>query len=485
MKRDKETGRWGEGETANRPLRLLIIALIASEALYLAVLRFNATNGLRPVVTFLGILAALFAIYGASALVVQNTRERRGVLFIIAAGAVLFRLTLLPAGLPPDAGWRGMPEGLRADVRGEAVAYERFQLYDDDIWRYLWDGHMQAKGINPYLYAPADGKLDELTNGSEKWGAIRDNINYADTPTIYPPLAQLVFRFAHYLAPGSVLVMKSVAVFFDLLAALLLALVLQATGRRVSLVVLYAWNPLVIKVFAASGHVDAVLVAALAATSYFIIRRDHKLSAISFGLAILAKLSPVVLLPFVMKRAGWRYALLTGALVIAGYLPFIGAGGAMFAGFRQFAREWQFNAGPYALIEWCAGFLSGDPAAAARAMGGLMIIAFIAWLIRRDDGKCETFAHYAALALGALLLLGPALMPWYVTWLLPLAVVANQRVWLYFSALVCLAFLVMIDETERAPVLWLEYGALALLGLKSRPVARRQAAKFVTTESTA
>ena len=379
----------------------------------------------------------------------------------------------------------GVAVGARADVRGEAVAYERFQLYDDDLWRYLWDGHVQAQGLNPYLYAPTNERLNELAAQSEVWSAIRDNINYADTPTIYPPLAQMIFRLSHAIAPGSVLVMKGLLTLCDLLTALLLALALRASGRRVSLVLLYAWNPLVVKVFAGSGHIDAVLVAAIAAMVYFIVRRAPLLTAAALALAILAKLSPVVLLPLVMKRIGWRYAILTGAIVVAGYLPFISAGTAMFDGFRQFAREWQFNAGPFALVQWLAGLFVTDPAVLARAVCGLIVIALIVWLIRNDDGRRESFAKYAALSLGALLLLSPAVMPWYVTWLLPLAVLAGQRIWIYFSVLVCAAFLVMIDETERAWALWLEYGTLALLGtIELKRALPRRAAMLITTEST-
>ena len=75
-------------------------------------------------------------------------------------GAVLFRLTLLPAGLPHDTSWRAVPGALRADLRGVRVSYERFLLFDSDVWRYLWDGHVWAHGVNPYLHAPADPELD-------------------------------------------------------------------------------------------------------------------------------------------------------------------------------------------------------------------------------------------------------------------------------------------------------------------------------------
>ena len=135
----------------------------------------------------------------------------------------------------------------------------------------------------------------------------------------------------------------------------------------------------------------------------------------------------------------------------------------MFDGFLTFAREWQFNAGPYGLFQWLAGPFADDPASVARVVSRIAILAVVCWLVRRDDGRPETLVRYGAAALGALLVLGTTVMPWYVTWLLPLAILADQRVWIYFSALVCLAFLVMIDEREHAWTLWLEYSVLAAL----------------------
>lgn len=475
--KDGEDERGDAATKSSRRAQLcaLAVALVVSELLYLVLLRLDAVNGVRPVLVFLALMGGLFALYAAAYLLVSGLRgNERGVLFIIGAGALLFRLTLLPAGLPHDASPLVAPELLRADVRGEAVVYERFLLFDGDAWRYLWDGHVAAHGVNPYAFAPADAALDAfadeendaLSDGrAATWSDIRDNVNHPSTPTIYPPFAQGVFRFSHWLAPGSMLVLKGLLVGFDLLACLFLALALRAVGRPVTTVILYAWNPLVVKVFAASGHADAMLVAALAATAYFIARRAPRAAAVAFALAILAKLSPVVLLPFVARRVGWRNTALAIALVGAAYLPFLDAGGATFDGFLTFARGWQFNAGVYSLVKWAGGlFLDASLASVvARASSMLAVVAVVGMLTLYDDGRDETFARYAVVALGAIIVFSPTVMPWYVTWMLPLAVVANRRVWVYFSAIVCTAFLIMINGAEFAAALWLEHGLLALL----------------------
>ncbi len=59
----------------------------------------------------------------------------------------------------------------------------------DDIYRYIWDGRVQAAGINPYRFVPSDEQLEPLRDD-----AIYPNINRSDyAHTIYPPLAQITF----------------------------------------------------------------------------------------------------------------------------------------------------------------------------------------------------------------------------------------------------------------------------------------------------
>ncbi len=469
--------------TKQAQLWLLGALLVASECLYLLLLRLNAINGLRPVLTFLTLLGALFVLYALAFSLVGSIRDpSRAMLLLIAAGAVLFRLTLLPAGLPHDASFRALLAGIRADVRGEAVSFERFQLFDDDVWRYLWDGHVWAHGGNPYAFAPNDAAVDAfadednaaLTDSRPIWSDVRDNIPDAGVRTPYPPLGQSVFRVAHAIAPGSVLVLKTILVIFDLLGALFLAFALVAAGRPVTWVLLYAWNPLVVKVFAASGHSDAIAVAAVAALAYFLLKDAKFAAGVSFALAVLAKLIPIVFLPFVVRRIGLRNSVLALLLILSAYVPFLRAGQSPFAGTSAYAHYWQFNAGPFELVQWLAGAFSSDPSRDARWLMLVAAACVIAWLTWRDDWTPDSFAGSGAAALGTLIVLGPAVMPWYVPVVLPLAVLSGQRIWMWFSAIVCLAFFIMVDQHLPTWVLCLEYGLFAALLLYERYSAKRR-----------
>jgi len=440
---------------------LLAILLVASEALYLLLLRLDAINGVRPVAIFLGILGACFALCFAAYFVLRNGSGGRLAWTLTAGGAILFRVTLLPAGLPPGLPLSEKLAGMAADWRGDAVSYERFQLFDDDIWRYLWDGKVAATGRNPYSFAPDDPSLDDMANAGASahpdWETIRENVNYPGIRTIYPPLAQIVFRSAYGLAPGSVLAMKIVAVSFDLLAYGFVILTLAARKQQLAGSVLYGWNPLAIKVFAGSGHVDAILVAALAGTCYFLARKRPTAAAVSLGLAIAAKLAPLVLLPFFARRAGaWR-TLLACIISLACYLPYVGAGPDLFAGLRTFSGAWQFNSGPFRV------FALLMPDGPARMTCAALIAMAILILFRRDDADPDTFARVAVIALGAVLIFSPVVTPCYVAWLLPLGVLAWNRVSIFFSVAVCTAFLVMVRGVEWPWALVLEYGSLGLM----------------------
>ena len=446
---------------------LLAALLVASEALYLVLLRLDAVNGARPVTIFLALLGAEFTFCFAAYYVVREKPVGAPLLALLAGGAVLFRITLLPAGLPPELSVREKFAAMRADWRGESVTYERFQLFDDDIWRYLWDGHVVARGANPYTSAPADSSMDNLltteSSGPPDWETIRANINYPRIPTIYPPLAQMVFRASHWLAPGSVLAMKVIVVGFDLLAYAFLVLTLAALHEAPAKSILYGWNPLVIKVFAGSGHIDAIAVAALAAACYFLARRKRAAASVSLGLAIAAKVFPIILLPFLARRVGaWR-TVLAGATALACCIPYLGAGTHLFDGLRVFSATWQFNAGPFQLLTWAIGIFTSQPQLLARITCAGLIAATLAMLYRSDDGGPNTFARYAVLALGAVLILGPVVMPWYATWLLPLGIIAWNRAAIFFSQAVCIAFLVMVRGVEWPWALVVEYGALAAM----------------------
>ena len=68
----------------------------------------------------------------------------------------------------------------------------------DDAYRYVWDGQVQAHGINPYQYVPQDPALEFLQDG-----ALYDHLNSPAFYSVYPPVSQLIFGAAAHLFDGN------------------------------------------------------------------------------------------------------------------------------------------------------------------------------------------------------------------------------------------------------------------------------------------
>ena len=122
----------------------------------------------------------------------------------------------------------------------------------DDVYRYLWDGHVQYSGVSPYLYAPADPALESIRT---LW---HEKINHPDIPTLYPPLAQLLF-FTTWIIGGTIFVAKLLWVAFDILTGSVIVRIARSLERPVlPILVWYFWSPLLIVEVAWNGHFDII-----------------------------------------------------------------------------------------------------------------------------------------------------------------------------------------------------------------------------------
>ena len=436
----------------------LIGAGIVSGVLYWKVATMQAANG-TPVLYFLASFLLLFLIYAGTALFVSHREKkaRSPSIWWILLFALLFRLILIPAGLRPDLSW---DRALLEDLRGTQVNYEPFLLYDQDIWRYLWEGRVWAAGENPYLLAPGDPGLDQVVEwraGEEDvWYEIRERVTFPELSTLYPPLTQLLFRMLDRVASPSVAAWKLVLILIEGLAVGLVALAARRLARPMALTLfLLCWNPLLVKSFAGSAHYDVLIVLTMAVAAYWFVSDRPLLGYLAIGLATLSKFVPLVVVT-VLKPMRWRGLLLLAAVVALGYLPVVDTLSENFTSTGQtFVRYWRFNSGPYLLAETLIGTWG-----AYVAYIGLVGASILLLRLRVGEGIEDQLSSMLWI-LGLSIVLSPVVNPWYLTWLLPLAALTASTTWLAFSGIVFCAFFVMYDGIERSWILVIEYLALA------------------------
>ena len=333
----------------------------------------------------------------------------------------------------------------------------------DDLYRYAWDGAVQAAGTSPYRYAPSD---DALTGLRTNWlfpGAARCErqgsppgctiINRPDVRTVYPPVAQLWFLAGHSLGASQLrdLGWQLLSLVADLATVLLLWRLLLARGRDPRWVAVYAWSPVAVLEAVQNGHVDA-LATLFVVGAVALAGRRPALSGVALGLATMVKLYPALLLPVLLGRRPVRVVSAFAAVCVLSYLPHVLAlGGDVLGYLPGYLAEEDYGSGDRFLLLSLVGVHSPVSTVVAAA-AGLAVAVGVLRRVRRADADP---VREALLLLGAALLIATPIQPWYGLPLAALAALAGRAVWLAVPAAAYPAFFAVIpagpsDAAERA-----------------------------------
>ena len=347
-----------------------------------------------------------------------------------------------------------------------------------DVFRYVWDGMVQVAGINPYRYVPADPALAVLRDG-----AIYPNVNRATyAPTIYPPLAQIVFAASAWISP-SVLAMKATMVVFEFAGIVAMLGVLDRARLPRARVLIYAWNPLGVWAFAGNGHVDALAVGLLGlALLARAVWRDT-LTGVLLGGAILVKFLPAAIAPALWRRGDWRMPTACLAVIVALYLVYIGAGPHVFGFLPGYAAEEGIDRGAAFWLLAGIGEVAtvGHGLTLAYEAGAAVVLLALAGLVtvtpKRDWSQSAAIIRTcrdAAILAGATIAALSPHYPWYFCWLALPCCVAPLRSVIYLSVASLLLYLNPLDERFLWPSL-LYVPAIALAVMDMRDATRRSA----------
>ncbi len=283
---------------------LLIAFGSASFLLYRVSLR---AKGGDDIDWFIKVAVCQSIIYLLSAWIILHARSSRSTLVIVIAFAALFRLSILFSA----------------------------PYLSDDIYRYIWDGRTQAAGINPYQYIPADKALAPLRDET-----IYPKINRREyAHTIYRPGAEMVYFLATRVSER-VTWMKTVMVGFEVFAIWGLLQLLASFNLSGQRVLIFAWHPLLVWEIAGSGHVEAAAIAFIVLALLARRRRWDSVTGAALAGATLIKLFPIILLPAMYRRWGWKTPATFVLIITIAYLPYFGVGAKAVLGFLP-AYTWE------------------------------------------------------------------------------------------------------------------------------------------------
>jgi alpha-1,6-mannosyltransferase len=421
-------------------------------------------------------LAAIGIATLASSLVWSAVHARFGFQAFSTVYGVQFLLYVLAllsvarqAGEKPWSARRELAVILGVALALRVVLVWQAPVLSDDVYRYVWDGKVQAAGINPYRFIPEDPRLASLRD-AEVFPYINRR---AYAPTIYPPGAQIAFLLAHFIGGETVLGIKLAMVGCDLATVGMLVVLLRRLGEDARRVVVYAWHPLVCWEVAQSGHIDAAAIALTVGAVLAANRSRRALSGALLGAAALVKGYPLLLAPAFARRGGVRFVAALAATFLL-YVPYAGVGWRVLGFLPTYVHEEGIDTGDRFVLLRLARLAVPFP---TWLYVGLVALAFAAVSVRamrRSAPDTRLEARDAATLAAMALALGTPHYAWYALWLIALVTVAPRPAWLYLASASALLYYapraygarLVFDAVQFVPL-------LALLAVEaSRKAAR-------------
>ncbi len=317
---------------------------------------------------------------------------------------------------------------------------------------------------------------------------------WVEMPSVYGPLWMIISILPGILGGddllASILAFKVTAIFFYLLSALLIYIVLRVSRPQVALrgVFLFAWNPLVIWETAGNAHNDVAMVSFVLLALLLVARQKPGAALPSLAASTAVKYAGGLLGPLILMhgfrdgiRSRWPSLLAgcIGAVLVISllYLPFWAGADTLDTLVR---RSHLITASPAMLLSMAVEWLSGSapPPATINAVATGVFLLFYLKLLFVGSEIQEDLPGASFRALFYYLVLASVwFQPWYIIWLVALASLSsNERytgISTLFSATSIASYVVFIYLWVRYPQVFgiPQIQALAVAVIFALPVA--------------
>lgn len=318
----------------------------------------------------------------------------------------------------------------------------------DDVYRFIWDGRLAANGINPFSHLPIEIMQMPPVTGITKELFVQ--LNSPHYYTVYPPVLQSVFWLAAKLFPinvfATIVFLKCLIFLVELITFFLILQLLKKLSLPKHLSLLYILNPLIITELTGNVHFEGVMIFFVLLSFLLLLKSNWQGSAIFLGLGVATKFIPVLFLPLIVNRLGWKkgliYSILAGltTVILFALLFDITTIQHLIASVDLFIRRFEFNASVYYVVRWIGSLLTGyniialaGPVLYLLATG---IILFFSFRNKKNNGK--PYFVTALFIITTWYLFSTTVHPWYICLPVALTVFSPYRyaiIWSFTATL--------------------------------------------------
>lgn len=347
-----------------------------------------------------------------------------------------------------------------------------------DVYRFIWDGEILTQGIHPYAYTPQELIDQSFFQSNDYLKSIYSEITLLSKTnySLYPTVNQIYFFLPALITENvflAVLLMKMLLLVTSVIGYSYLKKILRHLNLSQKSAWIIAINPFIIIELTGNLHFEGVMLSWLFVAFYFVFAKRWFLAALFWAIAVNVKLTPLVLLPFLLRYIGWKISLRFFVMVGLFSLLLLGVylWPSVLPNFMQsielYFNNFHFNSSIFAIIEYLVypiydyeTILIVGP---LLSKVGLVIICFIAFWKPIDDGR----VWFERMLWGYLiyLLFATTVHPWYIVIPLGLSVFTKKSFAIGWSFLVTLSygFYSLENQVASISLIVVEYTGLFIL----------------------
>lgn len=283
----------------------------------------------------------------------------------------------------------------------------------DDFYRYIWDGQLILKGINPYAYTPTEA----IEAGIMQPSVFYELMNSPDFYSVYPSTNQLVFALSALggSLKASVFILKALAIAAEIGTLFLITKISRHFKQGHLPLVLYGLNPLVVMELSGNAHSEVFMLFFIALFIALFIKKRNNLAGISLAFAICSKLIPILILPLLITKIGWKNGIKLGAIAVGFsiilFIPFISP--EMLnaqKGLSLYFNHFEFYGAIHQIGKWLDGYVFQGFA----VMIKLIAFGLIGYIYTRPIVSTQELLRSCLLVFTVYFLSSSTIHPWYI-----------------------------------------------------------------------
>lgn len=343
-----------------------------------------------------------------------------------------------------------------------------------DFYRFVWDGQLVLLGINPYLFVPDELILQTgpaIANARELHAGM-GTLSAAHFSS-YPPVNQLLFALTAWLGGksilGTVLATRVVLILADIGIFYFGRKLLRQVNRSPHFIFWYFLNPLILIELSGNLHFEGVMLFFFIWSLYLLSRNKWIWAAVPYAVSISVKLVPLIFLPLFITHLGIKKSSLfygvIGTCLLGFFSPFYSP--QFIYNYTNTVGLWfsnfEFNAGFYNLLKQIAMQFEVKPWELIKDYGNVtpyvIILLILGITFLRKNKNLDVLIMSMLIVLSAYYFLASTVHPWYVIFLVLLAIYTDFRYPILWSAVIILSYIAYANPgfKENLAFLFVEY----------------------------